>query len=655
MVLNNIKFSFENYYLINISIIFIPENNYFRLWDFYGLIKKRKNMNKIKIAKSNLTNIAIVGSGPTALYLLQYITENINILKNEISKITVFEKEEILGMGMPYYPKTTDIYNLANISSEEIPLIQESFGDWLRRQNVDFLKTLNVVDLPIDDSEVYSRISLGHYFEEQFKKLIALLEGNGIEVIQKTNCEVSDLSKEEDAKICISDCNGEHLSYSTVIIANGHEWREEDRPQSGYFASPWPIHKLIPKEGEVYNFPVGTLGASLSAFDVVTSLAHRHGKFNKVNGKLIFELNAKNPDFKIILHSAEGWLPHLQYEQKEPIRAIYRHFSRKQLLDLIDENGLMRIENYFDQLCRPALIESFRKDRLTHVVDQLQDSTFSFKDLVALMSERHEYVNSFEGMKKEMVTARNSINHKIPIYWMETLDDLMYSLNYHAELLPAEDHLFFHKEIMSFLMNVIAALPLQSADILLALYDANCIELKSGFVNFPQDSFSDKQTKIIVESPDGTKEEMTYQLFVNCGGGKKLELADYPFQSLVKQGVVSAASAICADEKVCKEKSKSSDKIELVKNDGTLEMKLSGIQIDSSYRTISKKGEVNNFLYDVNFTHTKGLRPYSYGLQACSATSLILVESWLAEITKGKNVSEEIETITKLYDDIDGL
>src|SRR5690606_111822 len=103
------------------------------------------------------------------------------------------------------------------------------------------------------------------------------------------------------------------------------------------------------------------------------------------------------------------------------------------------------------------------------VVEKLQDTKFSFKNLVELMSDKHDYINSFKGMKSEMVTARNSVENNIPIHWMETLDDLMYSLNYHAELLPAEDHLFFHKEVMAFLMNVIAALPLQSAEILLAL------------------------------------------------------------------------------------------------------------------------------------------------------------------------------------------
>lgn len=238
---------------------------------------------------------------------------------------------------------------------------------------------------------------------------------------------------------------------------------------------------------------------------------------------------------------------------------------------------------------------------------------------------------------------------------METLDDLMYSLNYHGELLSAEDHLFFHKEIMSFLMNVIAALPLQSADILLALYDANCIDLKKGFVNFPEEAFKDGATKIIVESAANEKEELTYQLFVNCGGGNKLELADFPFQSLVDEGIVRVASAHFNNAEDYKNQTKSEDKSSLLSTDNGLELKLSGIQIDSSYRTINQSGETNNFLYDINFTHTNGLRPYSYGLQACSATSLILVESWIAQIIEGNDVSEEIETITELYDDIDGL
>ena len=138
------------------------------------------------LSKSDLSNLAIVGSGPTALYLMKYIWDNIEVFKNEIQKITIFEKEEILGMGMPYHPKTTDIYNLANISSEEIPMLEESFADWLRRQDSAELKKLNVTEFPIDDYQVYSRIPLVHYFLNPFQKLISKLKSQGFEIFYCT-------------------------------------------------------------------------------------------------------------------------------------------------------------------------------------------------------------------------------------------------------------------------------------------------------------------------------------------------------------------------------------------------------------------------------------------------------------------------------------
>lgn len=604
---------------------------------------------------SDLSNLAVIGSGPTALYLLKYISNHIEVFRHSIEKITIFEKEGVLGMGMPYHPRTTDIYNLANISSEEIPLLHESFADWLRKQSIEELHKFNIYELPIDDSEVYSRVALGHYFEEQFKQLQASLRAAGIDVIGVPNCEVADIKQERENQLTLTDCSLQKHQFSTVIIANGHEWKAEDNVEAGYFASPWPIHKLIPDNDEVFNFPVGTLGASLSAFDVVTSLTHRHGVFAKVDKKLTFIKKETNPDFKIVLHSSAGWLPHLQYEQLKPIREIYRHFNRIQLLELIDENGFMSIEDFFDNLCRPALIKAFTRDKMLDVVTELQDPNFSFKHLVKLMSEKHKYVDSFEGMKIEMTVAKNSVYNKIPIYWMETLDDLMYSLNYHAELLSAEDHLFFHKEITSFLMNVIAALPLQSAEILLALYDADCIELIAGKVKFLDNSFEDNSTKILLEKPDGSTEELEYQVFVNCSGPKKLELEDYPFQSLVSQGLVRAATAEFIDKESA-ENYKKSDKADTTfETESSTKLKLSGIDINSSYQTINKDGKTNKFLYDINFTHTNGLRPYSYGLQACSATSLILVESLVAEIVEGKNVSKKIEDITELYEENEGL
>lgn len=612
-------------------------------------------MNEKRTSKNNLSNIAVIGSGPTSLYLFQHIWSHIDVLKNKIEQITIFEKDEIIGMGMPYNPNTTDIYNLSNISSEEIPLLQETFGSWLRNQSYKALQKLNIKTLPIDDTQVYSRIALGHYFHEQFHQLITAIQSAGIKVIMRGNCEVIDIYQKVENELIITDCHKNAHTFTSVIIATGHKWIGEDKIESGYYASPWPIHKLLPKENEVYNFTIGTLGASLSAFDVVTSLSHRHGEFMTVHNKLKFIKHDRAQNFKIVLHSSNGWLPHLQYEQQEPIREIYRHFNRNQLLGLIDDRGFIRIEDFFNKLCRPILISAFTKDKLFDVVEKLEDQTFCFKDLVALMSDKHEYVNSFDGMRSELITAEKFARKKTPVNWMETLDDLMYSLNYHAELLPAEDHLFLHNEIMSFLMNVIAALPVHSAQILLALYDAGTIELKAGLVNFQDDSFENNRTKITVESEDGTTEEIEYKLFINCGGQKKLEIDDYPFQSLVEEGIVQSATAKFDNLDIIEKESAKFEPDTIIKKRSGTYLKISGIDIDSSYRTINKKGTPNNIIYDISFTHTNGLRPYSYGLQACNATSLILVESWIARIVENKDVSKEIENITALYEDIEEL
>lgn len=593
--------------------------------------------------------MAIVGCGPTSIYLLKNILEQVQQLKPFIEQITIFEKERIMGMGMPYHPTYTDKYNLANISSEEIPVLLQSFGDYLRELNKDELIDLNITDCTIDDSKVYSRLALGHYFSNQYKAFIEQISGEGIPIYEYDDSEVLDIQKLGNHKYKIIDRKKRETIFSTVVIATGHNFKGPDRPESGYYASPWPIHKIVPTDDKLYNFPIGTLGASLSAFDVVTSLAHRHGKFKRENNKLVFEQSKQALNFKLVMHSAEGWLPHLQYEQKEPFREIYRHFKKEELFQLLSEDGKLDLQVYFQKLCRPALLKALVKDNLLEIVDKLRNGC-TLEEFIEIMSQRHEYINSFEGMKQEYMEAQEKIEKRIPVYWMETLDDLMYSLNYHAELLAAEDHIFLHKKMMPFLMNVIAALPLQSAEILLALYDSGSIALEEGKVEICDKSYLQNKTCIKVKNEKEGCKEICYDMFINCSGQKGLELEDFPFESLKKQGVVRAASA----EFNTKEKQNIrslKDKDKILKRKDTYCLKLSGIDIDSGYRTINTKGETNQGLYDINFTHTNGLRPYSYGLQACHATSLILVESWLSELEKNDNPKSTMQDISEIYDE----
>tara|TARA_R100001369_G_scaffold36196_1_gene61537 strand:- start:33660 stop:35471 length:1812 start_codon:yes stop_codon:yes gene_type:complete len=599
----------------------------------------------------NKKQLAIIGSGATAIYLLKHINDHYKELKSFFQEISIFEKGVHMGMGMPYNPETTDIYNLANISSEEIPELPSTFGNWLREQQPEMLASWNIKQLPIDDAEVYSRISLGAYFHAQYTILITQLTGKGV-IVHQIKEEVSDvLLDDKKEQVGVKTEKHDIRNFNKVVIATGHHWFEEDNTKIGYYSSPWPIHKLLPKSGEYYNYPIGTLGASLSAFDVVTSLAHRHGSFTEKGNELSYKLKPEAKGFKLVMHSSEGWLPHLQYEQEFPMREIYRHASREEMLSLIDEDGFLRIHTYFEKICKPALISSFKKDDMPKILQKLEYDNMSFKDFIQIMSDEHEYSNSFEGMRKERLEARESVSNNKPIYWKETLDDLMYCLNFHAELLPAEDHLFFRREVMSFLMNVIAALPLSSANILLALYDAGCIDLVAGNVEVLEDGGKKNSTLIQVEKEDGEKETFNYKMFVNCAGQKNIELDQFPFSSLIKTGKVRKARAKFENLKDLNELPKSVNRDLILQEKGELLLCTGGVDIDAAYRLIDKEGKPNNGIYDISFTHTSGCRPYSYGLQACSATSKILTEVWLSAISENSKINVEIEKITEIYDE----
>src|SRR5690606_14270475 len=119
-------------------------------------------------------------------------------------------------------------------------------------------------------------------------------------------------------RVTLVTAGGESHEFDRIVIATGHSWSEDDRPEAGYFSSPWPIFKLLPAVDEVFDFPIGTLGASLSAFDVLSSLAHRHGRFEGGPEEMTYLPHPGTENFKVYLHSGQGMLPHLQFSQIEP-------------------------------------------------------------------------------------------------------------------------------------------------------------------------------------------------------------------------------------------------------------------------------------------------------------------------------------------------
>lgn len=593
--------------------------------------------------------LAFIGSGPTTIYLLKHLQKELKRLQGTLREISIFEQDDAVGMGMPYNPRTTDRYNICNISSAEMPPMNQPFADWLRAQSDVFLLDVGVDPNHISDSQTYSRIALGQYFRSQYFAIVDQLRAEGVTITEHLGCKIVDVTDDPvNAVVTLIDSQGGSYQADRLVVATGHAWHDKDRPESGYYASPWPMHKLLPGENQLHNCTIGTLGASLSAFDVITSLAHRHGRFVGEEENLQFEPDPCADRFKLVMHSANGWLPHLQYEQEEAFRKIYRHVDRESLLALRDDAGFLHLKDFFDYICRPALITAFREDGRDDIVGLLNDPAQGLEQFVDQMTAEHGYDDAFEGMRSEIKVARRSLEQGRPIHWKEVLDDLMYTLNFHAELLPAEDHLRFRSVVMSFLMNVIAAMPLSSARILLALHNAGRLELARGYASIKE--FGDGQTIVTVDK-DGETSEHVYGLFIDCSGQKPLEVVDYPFQSLVRAGAARSARVAFSNRQAAKDVAEEDQELVFEEN-GQMLCRIGGIEIDGAYRVIGADARPNPRLIEMAFPHTSGMRPYSYGLQACSDTAAIVVENWVKEIEQHRTPPADPDSATRVYDEV---
>ncbi len=596
--------------------------------------------------------LAVIGSGPSAIYLLKHLLDDAELSARHVGCIAIFEKSDITGMGMPYNPRLMDRYNMSNISSLEVPELPVTFGDWLRGQDASFLWELGVEDSEISDSRIYSRLALGQYLQAQYRTLLAGLVEIGIEVREFAGCEIVDVRCDSpEGGVVLETGAGARHRYDRVVIATGHSWKQEDKTAEGFYASPWPISKLMPDEGRFHNFAIGTLGASLSAFDVISSLAHRHGEFRDDGEILSFHPFPGTENFRMVMHSAEGLLPHLQFDQREPMREIYRHVSRDGMLALVGTDGFLRLDAFFDGVCRPALAKAFAADGMPEMVDLLDDPRFGFLEFVEKMTDRHDYPNPFEGMRREMVEARKSVLEHRPIHWKETIDDLMYTLNFHAELMPAEDHLALRSCVMPFLMNVVAAMPLDSGRLLLALYDAGKLGLVAG--NVEMEGKPGKKVRTTITVQDGEERQThSYRMFVDCSGQKPVELEEYPFQYLVDSGHVRRARARFSDAEAARDSVPDEKRKLLFQDDGALCYPTGGVDVDAAYRLLDEEGVADPRICDIAFSHTSGVRPYSYGLQACSDTSAIVVRAMIGEFKAGRPMAADPPNITGIYEEI---
>jgi uncharacterized NAD(P)/FAD-binding protein YdhS len=132
--------------------------------------------------------VAIVGTGPTGIYSLQQLLK----IGTKLS-VTMFEKGDKAGIGMPYSPANSSKSMLANIASIEIPPVVVPYLNWLQAQPEARLASNGLEADDLDDRQFTPRLLLGEYYRDQLLALVEAAQeaGHSIDIHEST--EVLDI------------------------------------------------------------------------------------------------------------------------------------------------------------------------------------------------------------------------------------------------------------------------------------------------------------------------------------------------------------------------------------------------------------------------------------------------------------------------------
>ena len=113
-------------------------------------------------------SIGIIGGGPAALFMFKRLVE----AGDKDLHITIFERKEQLGAGMPYSHEGACNEHITNVSDNEIPGLVTSIKDWLHYAQPEVLKPFDMYPEKFNEYKVVPRLLFGQYLVDQFKLLV---------------------------------------------------------------------------------------------------------------------------------------------------------------------------------------------------------------------------------------------------------------------------------------------------------------------------------------------------------------------------------------------------------------------------------------------------------------------------------------------------
>ena len=560
--------------------------------------------------KTKLKQVAIVGAGPSGLFMFKSLLEN--GAKDMV--ITIFEKKDLLGAGMPYSHEGANKEHITNVSANEIPALVTPVSDWIKTVPEDILLSYAISREYFNEYKVLPRLLFGKYLESQFELLIMAAELAAIELHIFSDTAIADvLDHPEENRVSITDFSGRSWKFDTVIICTGHSWpKNKEGKVPGYFDSPYPPAKL----GIITNHAVAIKGSSLTAIDAIRTLARHNGTFFRdEQNELRYSVAPSSPDFKIMMHSRSGLLPAVRFHLENSHLVNEGVLTENEIeANKLENDGFLSLDFIFEQDFKKLLAE---KDPLLY--EKIKD--YSLEDFTSLVMERRDKQAPFVLFKKEYAEAARSIKKEESIYWKELLAVLSFSLNYPAKYLSAEDMMRLQRSLMPLISIVIAFVPQASVAELIALYDAGVLDIEAVGEDSEITVNEAGGVDYTYTNDDGITITHSYPTFVDCVGQPHLSYDSFPFKGLLRNESIKPAELLFQSvERGAEEVALGNPRV-TEKKDGNFALAVPGITINDAFQIVDTSGNANPRVYIMAVPYIGGYNPDYSGLDFCEEAS----------------------------------
>ncbi|WP_316767904.1 FAD/NAD(P)-binding protein [Pedobacter frigiditerrae] len=560
--------------------------------------------------------IAILGGGPSALFMYKRFVE----ARRDDIEISIFERKQQLGSGMPYSAEGANYEHITNVSDNEIPTIVCHITDWVKTLPIDYLAQFNIDPENFNEYRVLPRLFFGKYLSAQFDLLKQMADKQGLKTNIYLGVEVIDIvDLPEEQKVKVKLANDDTFTFDQVIVCTGHNWpKKYEGKTDGYFDSPYPPSKISLQ----INHPVAIKGSSLTAIDAIRTLSRKNGRFEwDKNDELVYVLNKKSEGFKLIMHSKNGMLPAVRFHLEDPRLSGKSLLSKEEIqAHREDNNGFISLDYIFEKDFKEII-----KTKDPEFYSQIAE--MKLEVFVDFLMDLRERLDPFQLLRAEYLEAEKSIKRKQSVYWKELLAMLSFAMNYPAKYLAAEDMLRLQKILMPLISIVIAFVPQTSCRELLALHKAGVLDLIAVGVDSEIEVKENGGIIYHYQAENGKSESVYYQTFIDCVGQPHLNYHQFPFKSLVAEGTISPAKLKFKSKQEGEAANFDNEEAVELTETGDYYLKVPGIAINDNFNVVDEYGAFNDRIFMMAVPYIGGFNPDYSGLDFSEEASARIIKS----------------------------